>query len=697
MISHRRFGGGGLSFLAGFWRGALLLLSTALTASAVTHTWNGTAGYWSDDAKWTNGLPVAGGDVVIAGGTVTLASASADLSSVVMRGGMLVFSNLDACVRSVEVAITNGTVTHVVNSATTTNLDGTWAVDGRVYFACSNFTLLAPGKIDTDAKGYRSVNTWTKGYGPSGGGPGDSGTAKGAGGGGHGSAGVAGSSGAGGVANDSATEPIYPGSAGGSAAKLGGFGGGLVRIEATNSVTISGTIMANGGNAVLNTGRGGGGAGGGVTIGCRVLAGTNGLISANAGERADNGGPGGSGRIAIRFDPVAQAAAPKPRIALSVKRSTTFQTTSLYYSDIGSLSITDISLFDGSWMPHTGNLVCPAFTNWTVDVLHITNGWIRFPNLASVFPLTVSNALTISGNNGILQIYKPDLRCGSLSLTNGASLYVYSQATNATVGDYGALVSVENDMIVGTNCWVYPASSSTNGGSPLFRMVNLHVAANGGFNADGLGYLRGAHNGVSYSAAYGPGRGPANIYGGGGGGYGGRGGSVLNGSGGVTNGVPLQPLSPGSGGGGQNDNNSAGGSGGGLVRIEASGSVTLDGKLTANGQTGGAYGGGGSGGGIFVKCNSFAGAGTGRLWAEGGNKGQTSDGAGGGGRIAVWYGAWNSGDIPPERVVETNRPAAFLGSESVICGPVSYTNDAGNGTVRYVEVLALKGSLFLFR
>jgi hypothetical protein len=682
---------------------------TTRDMTPVTFTWSGPAdGDWFTAANWTpNGNPGGGVDtarLVNAASSILLAGATEPLAAFVMTNGTLTFSTAAAVLRADHVVITGGTNTHDVNSATTTNADGTWAVDGRVYFACSNFTLIAPGRIDTDGKGYRSAGSLTKGYGPGGGGAGDA--SKGGGGGGHGSAGIAADGGgAGGGMNDSVTNPSYPGSAGGGSSERGGYGGGLVRIEATNTVTISGTITANGGNAAsVGTGRGGGGAGGGIFIGCKVLAGTNGVIQANAGELDANGGPGGSGRIAISVDPAAQEAAPKPRIALSVKRAVTPNAT-YGYSDIGTLSFTDSSVFDGSWMPHTGVLVIPNFTNWTVDVLHITNGWLRFPNLASVFPLTVSNAMTISGSSGRLQIYKPDLRCGSLTLTNGASLYLYSQATNATVGDYGALVTVANDMIVGTNCWVYPDSVSTNGGSVIFRLANLHVSQNGGFNADTLGFYRGVrYLNVNY-APYGPGKGyhDSSSGGGTGGGYGGRGGRTESQPNrGASYPDALQPVLPGSGGAAKGSSGTTcyGGNGGGLVRIEATGGITLNGTLTVNGQEGQNYGGGGSGGGIFLKCASFSGSATGRLSAKGANGWNTAvDGAGGGGRIAVWYGPWNSGAIPPERLADrgTNRPAAFLGSESVICGTLSYTNDAENGTVRYVEVLALKGSLFLFR
>jgi hypothetical protein len=677
----------------------ILIVGMGVAAAGDTHTWKGGIGSWDDETQWTNGVPLADGDVIIAKGTVTLASASADLASFEMKGGVLVFTGLEARVSALEVAITNGTVTHVANSAIATNIDGTWDVDGRVYFSCSNFTLKAPGIVNADMRGYRSVGTWAKGYGPGGGGGGVSSGSKGAGGGGHGSAGIrADGGGLGGAVNGDAWNP-GPGSAGGSGSSAGGFGGGQVRIEASNGlVTLNGTITANGGNAA---GRGGGGSGGGVYIGCRVLAGSNGLVQANAGELSSNGGPGGSGRIAIVYDPAAQSAAPKHRVRFSAKRAPTPNST-YGYSDIGTLAIPDQSLFDGAWIPHTGSLISPSFSSWTVETLAVINGWLRFPVPPSTFALTVTNTLSIAGSEGRLQISRPEIQCGVLSLTSSASLYLYPKATNGAIDglDYGGIVIVSNALSLATNCWIYPSAVSTNGGGILFRVGSMDVASNAGFNANGLGFMRAWRDTNTY-AAYGPGKGASVNGSGSGAGHGGRGGRALDtATRGVVYDDPLRPAIPGSGGGTKNNNASAGGMGGGLVRIESYGLVRMDGTLSADGQDGQNYGGGGSGGGIFVKCGAFSGAASGRLSAEGGSRDQTGDGGGGGGRIAVWYGPWTSGEITAERLVNygTNAPASFSGLFNVLPG-AGYTNDAESGTMCFVEVLrqGASGCLILIR
>ena len=113
--------------------------------------------------------------------------------------------------------------------------------------------------------------------------------------------------------------------------------------------------------------------------------------------------------------------------------------------------------------------------------------------------------------------------------------------------------------------------------------------------------------------------------------------------------------------------------------MEASGNVTINGIITANGAvTDDEHCGGGSGGGIYITCaGSFSGT-SGLLWAIGGSvkDAPPQGGGGGGGRIAVWYGVadWRRARILAgnmARVVITNSYSGFSGA-------VSVTNGAGS-------------------
>jgi len=55
------------------------------------------------------------------------------------------------------------------------------------------------------------------------------------------------------------------------------------------------------------------------------------------------------------------------------------------------------------------------------------------------------------------------------------------------------LVNVAGSMTVASNCWVYPSSHDTNGGSVYFRVKNLTVNAAGGFDATAVGFCGGGN------------------------------------------------------------------------------------------------------------------------------------------------------------------------------------------------------------
>ncbi|HSG05793.1 MAG TPA: hypothetical protein VLB09_05300, partial [Nitrospiria bacterium] len=135
----------------------------------------------------------------------------------------------------------------------------------------------------------------------------------------------------------------------------------------------------------------------------------------------------------------------------------------------------------------------------------------------------------------------------------------------------------------------------------------------------------------------------------GGAGYGGVGGIGNGGSGGAAGdvyGATGLPLHLGSGGG---DASVPGGAGGGAFNLDISGTLQVDGILSANGAAGGSStwpGGGGSGGGIHIFTGNLQGAGT--ITANGGAGGNASaptiagGGGGGGGRILINYSGSNT-------------------------------------------------------
>lgn len=166
---------------------------------------------------------------------------------------------------------------------------------------------------------------------------------------------------------------------------------------------------------------------------------------------------------------------------------------------------------------------------------------------------------------------------------------------------------------------------------------DLTVGVTGRIDVRALGWS-GSPEGVA-QPGFGPGGGQYDGYAGS---HGGRGGSIVS----VFNrrfeelaaepyDSVTEPSLPGSGGYGPDKK--GGGAGGGVVRIVASGVVTVDGVIDADGSRttmSGNHWVGSAGGAVYVKCLRIAGSG--RITANGGDA-KYHAGGGGGGRIAIDY------------------------------------------------------------
>ena len=225
---------------------------------------------------------------------------------------------------------------------------------------------------------------------------------------------------------------------------------------------------------------------------------------------------------------------------------------------------------------------------------------------------------------------------GSATLSNAtadlSSLTVMSNKT-LTFSTTNAIVFATDVSVAGTV--THNVNTATNSPWTMDNYVhiictNLTVTSSGSIDVTGKGYQPPPVN----TNGYGPGGGTLPFNRGNGGAYGGRGGG---GQGATTlvggYGSASAPLLPGSSG--ASANGYAGGAGGGLIRIEASGLVTVNGTLKATGGTGlEDSGGGGSGGGLYITCAAMAGSGT--ISANGGTS-SSYGGPGGGGRVAIAF------------------------------------------------------------
>jgi hypothetical protein len=222
------------------------------------------------------------------------------------------------------------------------------------------------------------------------------------------------------------------------------------------------------------------------------------------------------------------------------------------------------------------------------------------------------------GHQGAGTVWSSSL-IADLTLRNGSALYTFSS------------INLGN-LVIGTNSWLIASNAAPS--SMTINAANITVQSGGGISANMSGYNANS----SYSA-------PASYYGsgiyyqGGGGGHGGAGGYGLSGlgNGGGTFDSSTSPTYAGGGGGGYSPV-SIGGKGGGAISLSVTGTLQVDGTLSANGGNGGGNGGGGgAGGSLKLSCATLSG--TGSIAANGGNGVDSIGGGGGGGMI---YASFNS-------------------------------------------------------
>jgi hypothetical protein len=647
-----------------------LAVFSVAQADVTTNTWSYTGSWanaaanWTNTAYWSAGHAPLAGEAAVVSGSVMLTNSTEALYSYTLNAGKTnMFAGTNAILIATNVTI-YGVISHMTNSATTTNAAGEWVMDSRVWIVCTNLLVATNAQINAAEKGYVQVAATNDGYGPGGGKGQINAPGRGAGG-GHGGAGGNADIKTGGGTYGVSNAPVEPGSAGGAGQAVGGFGGGAVRIDA-DDVTVDGTIDASGGHENGSGNHmGGGGSGGSVYINCRLLRGT-GAVRADGGNGGQYSaqpysGGGGGGRIAVICNSGAQSAVTPPSsVQFSAKRGLG----GYQNGGLGTVYLSSMELLSRGTLTGGGQFMVPNLTAWTwTNNLVCTNCEIVFP---AGLRLTVTNDMILSGTSAILTLTNVALTvtrdlsvtgttsrlwiyCDTNTVSVGRNLtvdragkvYIYAGASNGLPPYYAALVSVGGDLTIGTNANLSPYSQpTTNGGSLKFAVRNLTVAAGGIFYACGTGYA--TTNG--FGPGFGPGGGKMGAQYTGGGGHGGKGGDAWNsaGTGGDSYGSSNAPVTCGSAGGSNSGFNEYGGAGGGLVWVEAAGRILVDGSISASGTNGNNRGGAGAGGGIYLVCRRFGGGGT--LWAKGGIvPGAGVGGGGGGGRIAVWrsFDSWN--------------------------------------------------------
>ena len=462
--------------------------------------------------------------------------------------------------------------------------------------------------------------------------------------------------------------PLDPGSGAGAANRPGG---GAIFLEVTGALTVDGCVSANAGTGASADGstQGGFGSGGGILVFCKTVSGT-GSVMANSGSNDGNNGSGAGsgGRIAVHYDAAAQAT-----VACCVRFEARggYGAISNYGAADSTWAVKFVSEPGSLWFTDNGFLSSAAYRDagwpfagvWEGAVpLHelavegnLSLGFtgLRFP--AADFRMSVSGDLTALGDTAALnglEFKGGSLEVGGNVVLKGAGVRMsggtFSVAGNLTqakplrdeIGQwvaqrfagevtivaaptnapdsFGAELSVGGCWTLEKDSFCFVLGNPTNGAIPRLSATALQLDAGAAIQADRGGWARTLGPGGSASA---------------GASYGGLAGYQL-GAGkplyGTVYGDERNPIDLGSGGKAD--------AGSGAVYLMVSGKAVVNGRISADAQSGDLTGmpSSGSAGSVLVKARKLTG--TGRITADGpsGPRYGYRTGLGSGGRVAVW-------------------------------------------------------------
>ncbi|MDD5643966.1 MAG: Ig-like domain-containing protein [bacterium] len=652
-----------------------------------TYIWdNGSGdGLWSNPLNWDrkSGVPGPGDAVVfrVQGAVGTTANCTADivvnnLGSITLESTYtgILYLNTDFVGDSNEITLSGDLTLHpgtrIICKGDT---DGVPVNGLGISIKAANINIAATATIDAYIQGFTYLQ-----------GPGKTGSSSyrrnGAAHGGYGGRGTDAATNT--KSYGSITQPTSLGSGGGYYNGGSATGGGAVKLTASGTLTVNGTINAN---AQDSTGEWqAGAAGGSIWLSAATLTGT-GTITAIGGQEGNlqyGCGGGGGGRIAIYYT------------------ANTFSGTLTARGGYSATGRSDTE-FGGA------GTICFKKTGEEPEIVieHGTtyNAYMASTPVAEDFTL---KSLAVRSNARLVSTC--DFNIGELSVSGNASRMTHTgdiTAEDVTVNNYGALYVTGslyiNNSISGqtgpdytladnysatikvTNSFNFPSAvdnltlskyylefmkydstdefiisgdlSLTNSSSLVIQgdLTAINEPSGGTPEVPGVQPANPHGTGVTISAANiaidatskisadergfpmltGPGKANSD-YRMCGATHGGRGGRGERSSNSVTAyGIMEEPTALGSGGGYYNGGTSTGG---GAVKLVVSDTLTVNGTLSANAKnSNGEWQSGGAGGSIWMDVATLAGSGT--ITARGGNPNNYGSGSGAGGRIALYY------------------------------------------------------------
>ncbi|MBT4823625.1 hypothetical protein HN695_04505, partial [Candidatus Woesearchaeota archaeon] len=489
---------------------------------------------------------------------------------------------------------------------------------------------------------------------------------------------------AGGSDYGSALRPSYFGSGGGTSGSsgVGGSGGGVIRINSTDTFNLSGTITVNGGvgGASCSYYAAGGGSGGSIWVTSNVFTGV-GNFTADGGAGgncgSDSGGGGSGGRIAVYFNEnsLNSMSASSVTGGSGPNSADDGEEGTLLFvdTDDNNAWIDEGMEFNVTDYASDGSFKVSQNVNFSFNNLTLLGSLLRLEmtGVINVGNFTIiEDTMTFDGDpseTNLSFVYKG----GEVWTEDVFNISESFNVNNLTFSDY-EMISFKS-LTSGYNL----TSDTWDADWFDINVANLTIDAESTIttNANGCGNSQSPDDENSCAsqgttvAGVGEGRDGDYPNGAGGAAYGGDGGNGESGyAGGSDYGSALRPTHFGSGGG-TSGSSGAGGSGGGVVRINSTDTFNLSGTITTDGTDGAptcSYyaAGGGSGGSIWVSSNIFMGVGN--FSADGGAGGDcgSADGGGGsGGRIAVYFNDSSLNNMSASSVTGGSGPGSATDGE----------------------------------
>ncbi|MBI5797523.1 hypothetical protein HZA98_01305 [Candidatus Woesearchaeota archaeon] len=411
----------------------------------------------------------------------------------------------------------------------------------------------------------------------------------------------------GGTVYDNVLSPRLPGSGG----DMGSNGGGVAYFNVSDTFTFNGIINASSSKSTAA----GGGSGGSVSINASNFTGSGTILVNGGAAAASADGGGAGGMIAIH--------------------SGTNAFTGIVQAEGGSGAGTNLhggsagTVYIKAWAQKYGELTYEN-ANSTGTEYTILN--------STIFSGSILDNFTIANGSNVIIDVPLTINNTNFVLDSASELYPHNDfwalhTTNISI--YGSLQFVDNysfspsatmTLYSGANLSHAPNSNATGVTAVYiinFSLQNLTIVSGAKIDTVQGGYSsKNGPGGVSTSSGA---ANPGAAYGGIGGGLSST--PIVK----HTYGNLTAPLSPGSGG----DGGTIVSSGAGVIFLNISDTLSLNGIINSSASMVASLG-GGSGGSVYIIAKNMSGNGT--ISARGGaTKGTTNDGGGGGGRIALYY------------------------------------------------------------